>query len=132
LTGRKINLLFPPVLWNECLNDFNIPDFDKRLLNGGLPEFLISVVRKEDLYSEWIDSFYARDIQELFNIRNRTGFLKLLQLLFIQSGGILEITSMSKESGLSRPTVMAHIESMSVAHTISLFSRFLAEGERRS
>ena len=30
LTGRKTQLLLPPVLWNECLNDFNIPDFDKR------------------------------------------------------------------------------------------------------
>jgi predicted AAA+ superfamily ATPase len=130
LTGRKIQLLLPPVLWNECLDDFNIPDFDKRLLNGGLPELLLSDVRKGDLYSEWIDSYYARDIQELFNVRNRTGFLKLLQLLFIQSGGILEITSLAKESGLSRPTVMAHIEAMSVAHTISLIQPFFGGGRK--
>jgi len=130
LTGRKTQLLLPPVLWNECLNDFNIPEFDKRLLNGGLPELLISDVRKGDLYSEWIDSFYARDIQELFNVRNRTGFLKLLQLLFIQSGGILEITSLAKESGLSRPTVMAHIEAMSVTHAISLIQPFFGGGRK--
>lgn len=52
LTGRKTQLLLPLVLWNECLDDFNIPDFDRRLLNGGLPEFLLSDVRKGDQYSE--------------------------------------------------------------------------------
>lgn len=128
LTGRKIQLFFPPVLWNECLTEFNIHDFDKRLLNGGLPEFLLSDIKTEELYSEWIDSYYARDILELFNIRIRTGFLKLLQLLFLQSGGVFEITSLAKESGLSRPTVMAHIEAMSVAHTISPVQLFSGGG----
>ena len=28
-----------------------------------------------------IDSYYARDILELFNVRNRIGFLKLMNLL---------------------------------------------------
>jgi hypothetical protein len=130
LTGRKAQFLLTPVLWNECLDEFNIPDLDKRLLNGGLPEFLLSDVRKGDLYSEWIDSYYARDIQELFNVRNRTGFLKLMQLLFIQSGGILEITSLAKDSGLSRPTVMAHIEAMSIAHTISVIQPFFGGGKK--
>ena len=130
LTGRKTQLFLPPVLWYECLNDFNIPDFDKRILNGGLPEFLLSDTKNEELYSEWIDSYYARDLQELFNIRNRTGFLKLLNLLFIQSGGILDITSLAKESGLSRPTVMAHIEAMSVAHAVSSIQPFSGGGRK--
>ncbi len=130
LTGRKTQLFLPPVLWNECLNDFGIPDLDKRLLNGGLPEFLLSEEKKGELYSEWIDSYYARDIQELFNVRNRTGFLKLMHLLFMQSGGILEITKLAKESGLSRPTVMAHIEAMSVAHAITLIPPFFGGGRK--
>jgi predicted AAA+ superfamily ATPase len=130
LTGRKIRILLPPVLWNECLKEFDIPDFDKRLLFGGLPEFLLSDTKNGELFSEWIDSYYARDIQELFNVRNRTGFLKLMQLLFIRSGGILEITSVAKESGLSRPTVMAHIEAMTVAHAISTVHPFYGGGKK--
>jgi len=93
LAGRKTNIFLPPVLWNECIDDFGIADFDRRLLNGGLPEFLLSEDKYGELYSEWMDSYYARDIQELFNVRNRTGFLKLMQLVFIRSGGILEFAS---------------------------------------
>ena len=130
LTGRKIQLFLPPVLWSECISDFGISDFDRRLLNGGLPEFLISEVKKGELFSEWIDGYYARDIQELYNVRNRIGFLKLMHLLFIQSGGILEITSLAKEGGLSRPTVMAHIEAMIVAHAIYLVQPFFGGGKK--
>jgi len=60
----------------------------------------------------------------------RTGFLKLLQLLFLQSGGILDVTSMSKESGLSRPTVMSHIEALTVAHAIYPVFPFFGGGQR--
>lgn len=130
LTGRKLNLFLPPVLWSECLDEFGIQDFDRRLINGGLPEFLLSETKISELYSEWIDSYYARDILELFNVRNRIGFLKLLNLLFMQSGGIMEITSLSKESGLSRPTVMAHIESLTVAHAIALVHPFFGGGKK--
>jgi uncharacterized protein len=124
LTGRKIQLNLPPVLWNECLDAFNLPDLDRRMLHGGLPEFLLNESKESEFFSEWIDSFYARDIQELFGVRNRTGFLKLMQLLFMQSGGLMEISSLSRVSGLSRPTVMSHIEAMAAAHAIRLVEPF--------
>lgn len=130
LTGRKTQLFLPPVLWNECLNDFAIPDIDHRLLHGGLPEFLLSDEKKEEPYAEWIDSYYARDIQELFNVRNRMGFLKLMQLLFMQSGGILKITSLARESGLSRPTVMSHLKALTIAHAITLVQPFFGGGKK--
>lgn len=130
LTGRKAQLFLPPILWNECLDTFEISNLDKRLLNGGLPEFLMADKIAPEYFSEWIDSYYARDIQELFGVRNRIGFIKLLQLLFLQSGGILDITSISKESGLSRPTVMSHIEALTVAHAIYTVLPFFGGGQR--
>ena len=130
LTGRKINLYFPPVLWKECIEDFNIYNFDRRLLHGGLPEMLLADNRNFDFYSEWIDSYYARDIQELFNIRNRTGFLKLLNILFLQSGGLMDVSGLAKNSGLSRPTVMMHLEALQIAHAINVVPPFFGGGRK--
>jgi predicted AAA+ superfamily ATPase len=129
LTGRKHHIYLPPVLWNECISDFPVSDLDQRLLLGGLPEFMLSDSKQGEYYSEWIDSYYARDIQELFNVRNRTGFLKLMTLLFYQSGGLLEISSLAKKSGLSRPTVMAHIEALSVSHAVTLVQPYFGGGK---
>ncbi len=130
LTGRKIQIFLPPVLWSECSDTFQISNLDKRLLNGGLPEHLLADTVKPENYPEWIESYYARDIQELFGFRNRNGFIKLLRLLFHQSGGILDISSLSRESGLSRPTVMSHIEALTVAHAIYSVSPFYGGGNK--
>ena len=37
--------------------------------HGGLPEMLPAEVPDPEWYAEWLDSFYARDVQELFGIR---------------------------------------------------------------
>ncbi|NOX37781.1 MAG: ATP-binding protein [Calditrichaeota bacterium] len=118
LSGRKIQIYLPPVIWPECLDTFRITDFNHRLLAGGLPEPLLSTELDPTFYSEWIDSFYARDIQELFGVRNREGFLKLLRLVMHQSGQLFETTNLAKLSGLSRPTVLAHLEAMEVSHVL--------------
>jgi uncharacterized protein len=130
LTGRKHMIYLPPVLWSECIDYFNIKELDRRLLHGGLPEPLLSNTKHAAFFSEWTDSFYARDIQELFSIRNRTGFMKLLHLLFRQSGSLMDYTNLGRLSELSRHTVKAHIEAMGIAHAIFLLPPFQGGGRR--
>ena len=130
LTGRKQSIYLTPVLWEECQDVFSIKDLDHRLLHGGLPEALLNEVKDPSFFSEWIDSFYARDIQELFGIRNRVGFIKLLNLLLRQSGGLIDYSNLAKLCDISRPTVKAHIEAMSIAHALFLLSPFHGGGRR--
>lgn len=130
LTGRKQTIYLPPVLWTETSGEFEINNLDHRLLHGGLPQQLLANKKDYSFFSEWIDSFYARDIQELFSIRNRTGFIKLLHLLLRQSGGFIDYSNLAKLSDLTRPTVKAHIEVMGIAHAIFLLPPFHG-GSRR-
>jgi uncharacterized protein len=39
---------------------------------------------------EWIDAFWAKDIQELFRLERRHSFQKFFELLLHQSGGMFE------------------------------------------
>jgi predicted AAA+ superfamily ATPase len=128
LTGRKTMIYLPPVLWTESA--LFGADLHKRLFRGGLPELLMAPQPTSEFYSEWMDSFYARDVQELFGIRNRTGFLALLRLLALQSGGMVDYTRLSSDCGLSRPTVIAHLEAMSIAHAVFLLRPFSGGGKR--
>ncbi|MBI4689115.1 MAG: ATP-binding protein [Nitrospirae bacterium] len=130
LSGRKQTIYLPPVLWSECMDEFGIKQLDRRLLHGGLPEPLMSEKKDTSFFSEWMDSFYARDIQELFGIRNRTGFMKLLHLLMRQSGGLVDYSHLAQLSDLSRHTVNAHVEAMSIAHAVYLLSPFQGGGRR--
>jgi predicted AAA+ superfamily ATPase len=130
LTGRKATVYLPPVLWSECLSAFRIKSLDRRLLHGGLPEPLLAREKDPAFFSEWIDSYYARDIQELFRVRNRVGFLRLFRLLLLQSGGLADWSALARQSELSRPTVMAHVEALSVAHAIFPVPPFAGGGRR--
>jgi predicted AAA+ superfamily ATPase len=130
LTGRKSVVHLPPVLWPECQDGFGAADLDRRLLRGGLPEMLLADEPRPEWYAEWLDSFYARDVQELFGIRERTGFLNLLRLMLRQSGGLADYTALSREGDLSRPTVKAHLEAMSVAYALLVVPPFHGGGRR--
>ena len=105
LSGRKHSICLHPVLWEECNGWLGSADLDRRLLHGGLPEALLSESPPPDFYSEWVDSFYARDIEDLFGFRNRVGFQALFRLMLRQSGGQLQINRLASDCGLSRPTV---------------------------
>lgn len=129
LTGRKQSVHLRPVLWEECASPFGVADLDRRLLHGGLPEFLLATKKENVLFLEWMDSFYARDILELFNIRNRQGFLSLFQILLRQSGGQVDYSGLASLSGLSRPTVMSHIEALQVAHAVHLVRPYHGGGK---
>lgn len=130
LTGRKRAIYLCPVLWEECAEPFGVHDLDRRLLHGGLPEMLLAKSKTPAFFSEWIDSFYARDILDLFGIRNRQGFLTLFRLLLRQSGGQLDYSQLGNLSKLSRPTVKNHIEAMQIAHAVFLLRPFHGGGKR--
>jgi predicted AAA+ superfamily ATPase len=57
------------VLLTECRENFDVHDLDRRLLQGGLPEPLMAGKKNPEFFGEWIDSYYARDIAELFRVR---------------------------------------------------------------
>ena len=130
LTGRKEAVHLCPVLWEECAEPFGLGDFDRRLLHGGLPEALLQTEKRSSSYGEWIDSFYARDILELFDVRNRQGFLSLFRLLLRWSGGQLDIGRLARLSELSRPTVGTYLEALETAHAVHLLRPFHGGGNR--
>lgn len=130
LAGRKEQLYLPPVLWDETADWISYPDLDHRLMRGGLPESLISKDSLPSFFSEWLDSFFARDILELFNVGNRRGFLTLFRLLLRQSGGQVDYTQLAKLTELSRVTVKTYMDSLQITNAIHLLPPISGGGKR--
>lgn len=129
LTGRKRVIEMVPVLHEE-LPAFGIGDISERLWRGGLPPVLLGQQDPEQFFPEWLDSYFARDVQELFRVEKRSAFLRLLELLLRQSGGLLDISRVAKEAQVSRPTVMNWLEVYSVTHVIRVVRPYAAGGRR--
>lgn len=124
LAGRKADVLLYPL----CRADDAFPfrdDLDRRFLHGGLPPFYLSDLRDDRDYSEWIESFWARDILELFRLERRASFLSFIELLLVQSGGRFEANSFASPCGVSRPTIvnyLAILEATLFVHVVRPFS----------
>jgi uncharacterized protein len=129
LSGRKRVVHLVPVLASE-LDAFGVPDLEHRMLRGGLPAALLGEAHDPELYSEWIDSYFARDVQELFSVAKRSGFLALVKTLLKQSGGLAEVTKLSALAGLSRPTTVNYLNAIEVTQVATLLRPYHGGGAR--
>ena len=129
LAGRKRVVELVPVLFQE-LPAFAVSDLRERLRLGGLPPVLLGAQEPAEFFPEWLDSYFARDVQELFRLEKRAGFLRVLHILMRQSGGMLDVTRVAAEAEVSRPTVTNWLDVYAVTHTIHMV-RPLAGGGRR-
>jgi len=127
LTGRKRLVHLTPVLWDE------LPAFGatlpKRLFQGGLPPALLAKSKAPSFYREWMDSFFARDIQRLFGFRDMNRFNALFEFLLRQSGGQVETTKTASAVGVTRPTVESHLQALEITHAITLVRPFHGGGQ---
>ena len=124
LTGRKRDVWLTPMTL-EDLRDAKRTDLPHRLLNGGLPPFFLSDRVPERDFQEWMDAYWAKDIQELFRLERRSSFLRFVELVMAQSGGIFEATRFARPCEVSRVTISNYLqvlEATAVAHIIRPYS----------
>ena len=124
LAGRKAELWLTPMNSFDS-RDFGMPDLGHRFLNGGLPPFFLAEELPERDFQEWMDAYWAKDIQELFRLERRASFQKFAELLLAQSGGIFEATRFSQSCEVSRPTIsnyLSALEATFVVHVVRPFS----------
>ncbi|HAB18054.1 MAG TPA: ATPase, partial [Verrucomicrobiales bacterium] len=124
LAGRKTELWLTPMIEAD-LAGFGDTDLPHRFLHGGLPPFFLSPQPPERDFQEWMDAYWAKDIQELFRLERRASFQRFVELLMAQSGGIFEATKFAAPCEVSRSTItnyLAVLEATSVALVLRPFS----------
>jgi len=108
------------------LDDFGDRGLEHRFLHGGPPPFFLSDALPERDFQEWMDAYWAKDIQELFRLARRSSFQRLAELLMAQSGGVFEATSLARPCEISRPTVVNYLkvlEETFVVHVVRPFHK---------
>lgn len=129
LTGRKRLVHLLPILWTE-LELFSCLDISRRLLQGGLPPALMAGSKDPSFYREWLDSFFARDIQKLFSFRDVGRFNTLFEYILRQGGGQFEISTAASELKTSRMTVESHIQALEIMHAVTRLRPFFGGGQK--
>lgn len=122
LTGRKRIVHLVPALLEE------LPAFgatlECRLFHGGLPQALLAKTKSPAFHREWMDSFFARDIQRLFGFRDINRFTAFLEYVLRQSGGQFDVSKVASELGIARATVESHLRALETTHAATCVRPF--------
>ncbi len=124
LAGRKFEIWLTPMITQDLV-DFQQPNLAHRFLRGGLPPFFLADAVPEREFQEWMDAYWAKDIQELFRLERRHSFQKFFELILAQSGAIFEATRFAGPCEVSRPTIMNYLkilEATFIVHLVRPFS----------
>ena len=124
LAGRKREVWLTPMSLADQAA-FGQLSLDRRLLQGGLPPFFLAAQLPESDFQEWMDAYWARDIQELFRLERRQSFQRFVELLLAASGGLFEATRFARDCEVSRTTIANYLgvlEATFVAHVIRPFT----------
>ncbi|MBA3751211.1 ATP-binding protein [Candidatus Dependentiae bacterium] len=124
LTGRKREIWLTPLLLEE-MDYFGSSNIRHRFLYGGFPSFFEKKQLPEPDFQEWIDAYWAKDIQELFNVAKRAAFQKFTELLLSNSGGMFEASKFTAPCEVSRQTILNYLhvlEETFVVHIVKPYS----------
>lgn len=91
---------------------------------------MLAEAKSPTFYREWMDSFFARDIQRLFAFRDPDKFNALFEYVLKQSGGLLEITRTAGALGISRPTIENHLRALEATRAVTLLRPFFGGGQK--
>ena len=117
------------------LKEFGVTDLRRRMLHGGLPEFLLTAEQSAaapagaaqlgGAFESWVDTFWARDIQEAFRLECGAPFRRLFELLMAQSGGMFEAVRLAKACGASRTTVSNYLAVLETAFAMNVIRPYV-------
>lgn len=107
--------------------------FQRYLLVGGFPELVLSddwIYAKRILREDVADKVLKRDLTALFGTRNVMDLEKIFLYLCLHSGGIINQETISKELGISRPTVTNYLTILEQANLIYISQPVSIEGKK--
>ena len=123
LTGRKSNIWMTPMIYTD-ISEFSNVNIKHRMLKGGLPPFFMAKTDNEKDYQDWIDSYWAKDVQELFRLESKSSFQKFLELLIYNSGGMFEANTYAVPCEVSRGTISNYLKILEETYVVTVVKPF--------
>jgi len=123
LAGRKTEIWLTPMTTAD-LEAFGRPALPHRCLHGGLPPFFLARQVPEPAFQEWMDAYWAKDIQTLFRLERRHSFERFAELLFAQSGGLFEATRFTRACEVSRQTITNYLRVLEATYLVQVLRPF--------
>jgi predicted AAA+ superfamily ATPase len=86
--------------------EFHLMDVYKRIWTGSFPQIALQPETDRDLfYRSYIQTYIQRDVREITNITNETGFYNFLRAAAARTGQLLNYADLAKDADINHRTV---------------------------
>lgn len=105
---------------------------DEYLIFGGYPKIVTSdnIQLKTDVMNEIFSSYITKDISYLLEVRATDKFTKMIKLLAVQSGGIINYAQLASDTGVSVDTLKNYLWYAEKTFIISIVKPFFTNAKK--
>jgi predicted AAA+ superfamily ATPase len=109
------------------------PSLRRRLLRGGYPEVVArpSEARRRAWFAAYLTAILERDVRDLANIAGLTEMPRLLALLAVRAGGLLNKAELSREAALAYATLHRYLSLLEMTFLLRLVPAWSANLGKR-
>lgn len=102
------------------------------LIYGGYPKIITSpdISDKKDIMNEVFTSYLSKDISYLLGVRSTDKFVKMIKLLAVQSGGILNYSQLASDTGVSVDTLKNYLWYAEQTFIISIIKPYFTNAKK--
>ena len=112
-------------------NGNNISMLFERIFTGTYPDPLVHKVNRNLFYSSYLQTYLERDIRQIQNVQDLSQFQHFLELLSGRVGSLLNLSEISKELGISQPTVKRWLSLLENSRIIYLLRPYFKNLSKR-
>jgi len=106
--------------------------FIKACMRGAFPEVLLNnAIETETWYSSYTQTYLERDIRSLYNIGDLMSFNRFMTLCAARTGQIMNMSSISKELGVSVNTVKTWLSVLEASNIIFILPPYYSNIGKR-
>lgn len=130
LAGRTALLKLLPFSYGEAYPNEAL-GLDETLLRGFYPGVHDRKLDPVEAYSFYIETYLERDVLQLLRVKDRSAFEQLLRLAAGHTGRILNMSSLSMETGVTVPTIKSWLSVLEASFVIAFLRPHHANFRKR-
>jgi len=103
------------------------------MLKGFMPRVMY-MKNSENILRWWegyVATYMERDLRNISNISSLTDFRKVMEMLALRTGNLINQTEIARDSGVSQPSVYRYINLMEIGHIITKITPFFPNRTKR-
>lgn len=107
-------------------------DLGEWLLRGGFPEIALHPAVDRQLWlGSYVQTYLERDVRDLLQVGDLGSFGRFVALLAARVGGLLNMTDLGRDAGVSGPTIRRWLSVLEASHLLYLLRPYHANLGKR-